>query len=180
VRKTNVEELARSAGIAKGTFYSFFESKEDLCLEIYNEEEAAMAGRIAEVLSAHDDPTEALEALMRFSLEFVRGDSLLIRLRESGEYQLLARGVGKVRLAQHLSHDVVVAGGLLEALRAKGATPDVSPEILAAVLRAVVLLMLHEREIGADVFGPALESMVRWIAVGITKGGKKHEESSGA
>lgn len=34
ITKTNIEELAESAGIAKGTFYHFFSSKQDFILEI--------------------------------------------------------------------------------------------------------------------------------------------------
>ncbi len=173
LRKTSVEELTRTAGIAKGTFYHFFESKEDLCFEIYDEEEKELGGAVRDLLATHDNPTEALQALMQFSLEVLRGDSLLTRLRESGEYALLARGVGQERLAQHLSHDVEMARGLLEALRAKGASPDISPDVLAAILRAVAMLSLHEREIGAEQYGQAMERMIGWIARGITEEGRK-------
>ena len=33
----NIEELAASAGIAKGTFYNFFPSKQRFIIEIYND-----------------------------------------------------------------------------------------------------------------------------------------------
>ncbi|NIR71626.1 MAG: TetR family transcriptional regulator [Aliifodinibius sp.] len=39
LKKTNVEDFTQAAGIAKGTFYAFFASKEDLCFAILEREE---------------------------------------------------------------------------------------------------------------------------------------------
>jgi AcrR family transcriptional regulator len=168
LRKTNVDELARAAGIAKGTFYRFFDSKEELCLEIFHQEESELSGEIQRILELRPQATEALRAVMEHSLRFVRGDSLLSRLRESGEYALLARGAGKARLARHLARDVDFAGQLLEALRRKGAACPLQPQIVAGILRAVVLLAFHEEEIGARLYAPAVKHILEWVAQGIT------------
>ena len=173
LRKTNVEELARAAGIAKGTFYHFFASKEDLCMEIFEREEIIIVKEVEAILSQHRDAVEAFRAVLAYSLEFVRGNSLLTHLRETGEYALLARGVGSLKLAEHLSHDTGVAEMLLKTLRAKGGVCDLTPEILAGILRAIVLMFLHEDEIGEKVFGPAMELMLSWISEGLVGGGHK-------
>ena len=34
LRKTSIDEIANEAGISKGAFYQFFDSKEALCLEL--------------------------------------------------------------------------------------------------------------------------------------------------
>jgi len=67
LRKTNVSELARAAGIAKGTFYHFFDSKEELCLEIFHQEESDLSREIQGILERHPDATEALRAVMEHS-----------------------------------------------------------------------------------------------------------------
>ncbi len=174
LRKTKVEELARAAGIAKGTFYHFFESKEDLCMEIFDREENAMREEVEEILSRQRDAAEALRAVLAYALEFVRGNSLLTHLRETGEYALLARGVGARKLAEHISHDTVFAQMLLETLRAKGGVCNLSPEVLAGVLRAVALIFMHEDEIGEAVFQPATDLILSWITEGLVgEGGHK-------
>ena len=172
LRRTNVEELARAAGIAKGTFYRFFDSKEDLCLEIYDEEEVRLAGRIQEILCRHEDPRDALRAVMLFSIDVMKHDSLLVQLQQTGEYALLARGVGKKKLARHQENDVSAAASLLEALRAKGARPAVEPRVLAAVLRAVVMLSFHAREIGEELFAPAMDLILGAVADRVVEGGR--------
>jgi AcrR family transcriptional regulator len=168
LRKTNVSELARAAGIAKGTFYHFFDSKEELCLEIFHREEDDLRGRLQELLARHEDAREALCAVLDFSLSYVRGDFLLGRLRESGEYALLSRGAGQARMARHLSRDLEFVECLQAALRAKGAACPLQPAVVAGILRATVLLAFHEQDIGAELYGPALKHIVDWIARGIT------------
>ncbi|RLE27205.1 TetR/AcrR family transcriptional regulator, partial [Candidatus Acetothermia bacterium] len=46
LRKTTVEELARASGIAKGTFYLFFPSKEALYAEVLLREAPRMLGEL--------------------------------------------------------------------------------------------------------------------------------------
>ena len=172
LRRTKVEELARASGIAKGTFYHFFDSKEDLCLTIYDEEEERLAGRISEIVEAIEDPKEVLVAIMRYSADVIRGDSLLMRLRETGEYAMLARGVGKEKLESHQTNDVGPVAAVLENLRNKGCEPRVEPEVLAAVFRAVTMLSFHEREIGESLFPTTIEIIVESIADRIIGKGK--------
>lgn len=178
IRRTKIEELAAEAGIAKGTFYNFFESKEDLCLTIYDLEELAMRKETEEILRNVDDPEETLVALMDYSLRFVRGDSLLTRLRESGEYRLLVRGVGRERLSEHLDNDLEFAREVVEELQRKGAACRTEPKVIAGVLRAFVMLTFHENEIGKDIFTAVMGRLARWIAKGLIEGDTSNERSS--
>ena len=171
IRKTNIDELAAAAGIAKGTFYNFFESKEDLCLAIFDEEEIAMRSEADAILASHEGAAEALRAVMEYALDFVRTDSLLAVIRASGEFALLARGVGREKLAEHVSTDVAFVGRLLDALRKKGGSCPVETEVVAAILRAIVVLTFHEEEIGTQLFAQVMELLKDWISRGIVNGG---------
>ena len=169
LKKTSIEELADAAGIAKGTFYHFFESKEDLCLAIFDREEELMRKDLKRIMSRYRDPLRTFKALIAFSHNFVRGDSLLVRLREAGEYEQLARGVSPEKLAAHLKHDETTAAVLITAMRAKGARVTVKPDVLAGLLRAVVMLALQEQVIGRHVFPQVMELLTDWMADGLFK-----------
>lgn len=171
LRRTKVGELAGAVGIAKGTFYNFFDSKEDLCLAIYDEEEAAMREDSSKILKSNRGSQETMEALLAYSLRVVRGDSLLTRLRETGEFVLLARGVGHERFSEHLNQDIGFAAELIENLRAKGASCAIGPSVAAGVLRAFVMLTFHENEIGREVFEAVMSKLASWISLGMTMGG---------
>lgn len=64
ITKTNIDELAENAGIAKGTFYNFFPSKQDFILEIihyYQDEKLAQLKQLAEDKKGKLAPEEALK-----------------------------------------------------------------------------------------------------------------------
>jgi AcrR family transcriptional regulator len=169
LRKTSVEELARAAGIAKGTFYHFFESKEDLCFAVFDREEELMAADVQALVTRYDDPARTFRALIDFSIDFIRSDSLMTRLRESGEMELLARGVSPEKLTAHLDHDVGTAQLLIKSLRAKGTRVTIKADVLAGVLRAFVALTLQEKVIGEPIFKQVMNLFADWIAAGLLK-----------
>ncbi|HUX22769.1 MAG TPA: TetR/AcrR family transcriptional regulator [Spirochaetia bacterium] len=173
LRKTSVEQIAAAAGIAKGTFYNFFESKEDLCLAIYDNEEIELRSRAAAVIEEKTDAIEAMKALLVFSLDFVRHDSLLARLRESGEIALLSRGVGPGRLAKHLDQDNGFAQEIVDSLTAMGAKIDVPIGVAAGLMRAMVMLSFHDEEIGKEIFPAVIDRIFEWVALGFTGGRKE-------
>lgn len=171
IRKTNVENLATAAGIAKGTFYHFFDSKEDLCMEIFNDEEAEMRARIESILARYDDAADALQGVITYALDFVRNDSLLKALRETGEYPMLTRGIGREKMSQHFSVDLEFVSRLMDVLQKKGARCAVEPEVALGLLRAVILLQFYEDEIGADVFDLVVKLLAAQVSTLIVDGG---------
>ncbi|MBC7169573.1 TetR/AcrR family transcriptional regulator [Candidatus Bipolaricaulota bacterium] len=78
LRKTTVEELARAAGIAKGTFYLFFASKEDLYVELLLQELPRLVQRLLE-RSFHStaDVNEALVLFQRELVTLIEEDDLV-------------------------------------------------------------------------------------------------------
>lgn len=164
LRKTRISDLTAEAGIAKGTFYNFFESKEELCLEIFEAEEVGIGAMIRGIVEEERDPRELLRKVLHKSLEFLQGDSLLSALQQSGEYALLGRGVGGEKLAAHQDQDRQLASYLLDALKARGAEPEISPEGFSAVLRAFTMMTFHRREIGEKYFRQATEELADAIA----------------
>lgn len=50
-KKTNIDELCSKSGIAKGSFYTFFDSKEKLFFEVLNEIQNKLISSVDEILS---------------------------------------------------------------------------------------------------------------------------------
>jgi len=165
--RTTVDELSAAAGIAKGSFYKFFGSKELLCMAVLEEEETRIKAAVLAAAGSRPDVHSAFRAAMESMLSFMRGDSLIIRLRDSGDYALLARTVGTDRLAEHFRADIETAAAFLELLREKGAECRVDPEVFAGLLRALVMMMLHEEEIGRQVAGRTFDLLMTYVANGV-------------
>jgi len=46
LRKTTIDEIVRAAGISKGAFYRFYDTKEALCLDVLETIEAGLRSRV--------------------------------------------------------------------------------------------------------------------------------------
>ena len=75
VGKTKMADIAKAAGIGKGTIYEYFRSKEDIFAETYSHIFMDTEARIVEILESPIEPEEKLRGLMRVSIEeFLVGD----------------------------------------------------------------------------------------------------------
>ncbi len=69
--KGNVNTIAESLGIGKGTMYNYVESKEALFLETIRYSAARLTGTVMEEVSKHDDPLGKLRAFILADLQFM-------------------------------------------------------------------------------------------------------------
>ncbi|HKG91608.1 MAG TPA: TetR/AcrR family transcriptional regulator [Gemmatimonadaceae bacterium] len=58
-RQTRLEEIAEAAGVTKGTIYHYFESKEDLLLQIVEQKHAHAFDRLVELVREQNGPASA-------------------------------------------------------------------------------------------------------------------------
>src|SRR5512139_730182 len=65
LKKTSLEDITCSAGIAKSTFYVFFESKEALFLEVLAEDGPAVTARMQAELDSATDARDGIARLLR-------------------------------------------------------------------------------------------------------------------
>lgn len=69
VAQTKVAEIARRAGIGKGTIYEYFRSKEDMFIEAFHAFMHEMELSINSQLEQENDPRRMLEAVFKISAE---------------------------------------------------------------------------------------------------------------
>ena len=95
LKKTTIEDVVHPTGIAKSSFYLFFDSKEALFIEVLMAELPAMTKRLLEAsFGVTDDVREALVLLMRGTVREMETNELArILLDKRGEWQRLAEGL---------------------------------------------------------------------------------------
>ncbi len=138
---TSISRIAREAGVSKGLLYNYFESKEALLEEILMDA-AAIGDRILEeVLTTHTEPREILEAIIRTSFQFLRGDLHYWKLLTAVAFQteVLEEHVPKLREKQIESQE-----GMIQLFEQMG-HPDARREGIAcsALLDGIVIQLLQ-------------------------------------
>src|SRR4051794_37977322 len=147
LRGTTVDDLARAAGISKGAFYRFFDSKESLLLALLDEDEIAMHIEIEAAIRA--EPDRGIDVLVDGALDAVRNNPLLPVLMSPEALRVLDSRPPAEQAAL-LERDVRLVDRVLAALAEAGITLGVSRPALLGLLRALVFVGLHRTEVGED------------------------------
>lgn len=78
--ETRVSEIASEAGVAEGTLYNYFPSKEDLLLALFDEKWSGIIDEIKNKISRFDDPNKKLKAIFSLVIRMFKGDRQLAEL----------------------------------------------------------------------------------------------------
>lgn len=78
--KTRVAEIAAEAGVAEGTLYNYFQSKEDLLLALFDEKWSVIINGIREKISRLDDPNDKLKAIFSIVVRMFKKNRQLAEL----------------------------------------------------------------------------------------------------
>jgi len=65
LKKTSIEDLTKAVGIAQGSFYTFFNSKEELYLEVMDREGEAIKQKLLKEENIKDLTRERLKVFLR-------------------------------------------------------------------------------------------------------------------
>lgn len=146
IRKTTVADLCNAAGISKGAFYLFYESKEILFLDALEREQTRIHQTIIREISGGGGRKEAFVAVVgQMYRDFIAKPWLLAFSGE--DYEALLRHVPPERIQRHIEIDDISARRFQEAM---GRGTSIEPELLSAALRMLMLGILHRTEVGEE------------------------------
>ena len=133
---TRVIDIVRSAGVAKGLFYWYFENKEALFRDIVTSTREDLRRAQARAIEGQDDPLArvagGIEASLRF---FAAKEHLHVLLRYAGTQERFAPLIEEAQDIQ-----VADTAAHVQAAMAEGLIPPGDPMLLA---HGVVALVLH-------------------------------------
>ena len=156
LRGSTIDDLARAAGISKGAFYRFFDSKEALLLALLDEDEIAMQAEVEAAVRA--EPHRGIDVLVDSALDAVRRNPLLPVLMSPEAMRVLAARP-QAELTALLERDIRLVDRVLAVLADAGITLAVPREALLGLLRSLVFVGLHRSEIGED----QVDGLGRWL-----------------
>lgn len=112
IRKTSLNEIARMARVAKATIYNYFGSKEQVYIEVLNEEVNDLVTKISEALAQIKSPIEKLRVFYRTRLNQIKEPSYMLNLSRDGGEGL---GVKSTGISDHLlKKDIFILQSILE------------------------------------------------------------------
>jgi AcrR family transcriptional regulator len=164
LRKTNIEEIARAAGISKGAFYNFFESKEALFMEVIEQNEVRLRQEILAVIKLPgQSPRVRLYAVLKKAFTLIE-TMPIFQFITGSDYDLIFRRLPPERLQQHLTGDRRFLEELVAQCRQAGISIQAEPEQIIGLLYPLVLANLHQDELGRNNFSGNIDLALELVA----------------
>lgn len=169
LKKTSLEDITSSAGIAKSTFYLFFESKEALFLEVLAEDGPVVEARLQAELDQATDARDGITRLLRGVVRELETNALTRRmLAHPAELQMLADYATPEQLAASNNAGLALIVPYLRVGQRRGEVIQDDPILLARVISAVTLLTLHRDTIGRQHYEAVLNTLIDLLARALT------------
>lgn len=169
--KTTVAGLTDPAGIATGTFYRFYDSKEELYYEILREEGERLAEEIiAESFEAHDDPEDAIVAFLTLLCESMETNPLVHRLVVDDDMRRLTEQFSEEEMTTERENSLGYLTPFIEQWQSEGRLREGDPDVLAGVLGVAKFVPYHREDFRDDeYYRDVRDELIETLAAGLVR-----------
>jgi TetR/AcrR family fatty acid metabolism transcriptional regulator len=167
--QSKVADVAQAAGVADGTVYLYFKSKDDLLISIFNETMDDVIAKSRGELRKIEDPVERLRKIASLHLAWLGQDRQLavvfqVELRQSTKFM---EEFSTTRLAEYfeLIREVIVDGQAKGIFR-KEVQPQVATKVFFGALDEMVTnwILSRKRYALETMVRPVLDILIRGLA----------------
>ncbi len=169
IKKTTIRQLSRAAGISSGSFYMYFESKEELFFQILTLEINNTINGNMEIMSSHSyEPGIMIKMIIKKAVSNFEQNPILKILLIREEFELLHQ---KFSSRSKEMRDILI--NLVSKWNEMGILISEDSDVLAGAIRALLFMTFHKEEIGINNFERSMELLIDFTAKGIVKESKE-------
>ena len=172
LKKTSVEELAKASGIAKGSFYKFFDSKEALFLAIHEESEGKMRTDLIQKLESAVEPAEKLRSLLKNSFLYLEEDPLLRAVFSKEEPANLSGLMTSEQFRDHYHQNIWFMEELVRHWQDGGIIRQLDTEVVSNLLGSTFYILLQKDNLGEEMYARVIDMLIECL-VNYLSGGKQ-------
>jgi AcrR family transcriptional regulator len=164
VKKTSVDELSQAVGISKGAFYLFYESKEELFLDVLEQLEQDIQSRILEysIKPKADTKKNVSDMLKAFLL--TRESYPLLKNFGKTEFEYLLRKVPPEWVMKHANKDEEFIDQFIKKIKKEGIAVKASPRVVSNLIKTLFFTSLYLEELGQEAFQETMDVMINLVA----------------
>ena len=168
-KDTNVAEITRKAGVATGTFYLYYPSKEKLFMELYLEENLKLKQALMAGIDPQGEPLQVILSMMRENIAGMQANPILREwfnkevFNKIEEHFIAENGLQQVDFLYTSFQEIIRAWQAQGKLRT-----EIDAEMIMALFSVIVIIDLHKEEIGVQFFPKIQEHLAAFIMDGLT------------
>ena len=173
-KDTNVSKITKDAGIGVGTFYSYYDSKEELFMEIFLDRNNRLKKKVLEKVDIESEPMMAVTQMMSLNNEEMLKDPILRMWYDREAYQKVEKkfveqkGLEEVSFVYDFYLDVIRKWQDEGKMRG-----DIDTELIMAMFAALINIDMHKDEIGVKFFPEIMNWLAGFIIDGLTNNKKE-------
>lgn len=167
-KDTNIAEITQKAGMAVGTFYKYYPSKEKLFMDIFLEENTKLKKHCLQSLDLSQSPLEVVGQMLALNAEGLNANPILREWNNKNVFtkiEQLYREENGLQTVDFLYDSFLV---LVEKWQAQGEMrKDIDSKMIMMIFAAIINVETHKEEIGIEYFPQLLEIMTDLIMKGL-------------
>ena len=175
VRQLAIDDVVREAGISKGSFYSFFPSREDFILSVLESWEAEYRGELVRgVAEGGGSFRQRLERFFLGALEIFEREPGLARLGIK-EIRAITDRLPPERIAAHQAADNRMMEEAFRRWADGGLLPADVLEAFWGLVPALFSIAVHREDFPRGTYRPAVKLIAEALALRLTPAGARED-----
>lgn len=168
-KDTNVSDITKMAGIAVGTFYIYYSSKEKLFLEIFLEENVKLKERIMESVDLNDEPLKLIKEVMILNTKGMYSNPILKEWYNKDVFSKIEQVYREQNGKSAVDFMMGSSIELIKRWQTEGKMRnDLDCDFIMAIFTALINIDIHKEEIGIQYFPDILDYMTEFVFKGLT------------
>jgi len=168
-KKTSIEDITNAAGVAKGTFYNIFNSKEDLLFSVLEEQEKFRESLLEELMNSDASAQSAIKHLLDVSLNQADENKIFKMFYEENLVDRLYLKLSPERIEEHFRNDYQQSCAFIKYFQTNSNLIKADPKLIIGLLRGFFMLPMHKKEIGEEIYSEVMTLFIDILAKGLTK-----------
>lgn len=168
-KDTNVSDITKQAGMAVGTFYNYYSSKEKLFMDIYLDENANLKKNMMQSVDMDQEPIMVVRQIMILNMQGMKANPILREWYNKSVFDKIEQvyreenGIDAV----DFMYDSFLA--IVEKWQTEGKMrKDIDSKMIMMIFAAIINIDTHKEEIGLDYFPELLEHITELVFEGLT------------
>lgn len=168
-KKTSVSDITSKAQVAVGTFYKYYDSKEQIFCEVYHAENERSKRSIIAQMDINQPPKVVVKNFLDAVIQTCTHNNILAEWYRSSDINQMI----KSKYAHNNKHNYFVYSFLIDQIklwRESGQfRQDMSIETMIALFNTLIVIDHHKDEVGSEHFPAILELMAEFLVDGLSK-----------
>lgn len=163
-KDTNISEITKKAGMAVGTFYNYYSSKEKLFMDIFLEENSKLKQACFQSLDLEQSPMDVVGQMLKLNVEGTKTNPILREWYNRSVFEKLEQvyrednGIDTVDFLYDNFLELIVLWQKRGKIR-----NDIDSKMIMMIFAAIINADTHKEEIGLEYFPELLHLMTELI-----------------